>query len=217
MYVAIAGNIGSGKSSLTQILSARYALTPVFEVLDENPYLQDFYAHIEARPNPFAFHSQVFFLARRLEQHLREVNRSERVIQDRTVFEDAAIFARNLAHAGQMEARDWGTYRMLYDGIGPALRVPNLTVFIRCSLNTLRKRIRRRGRDFEQSIPDDYLERLNALYEEFIESYTLSPLIIVPGDEFDFIADHYALGWICGQLEAHGLDMPILENHARVS
>ncbi len=217
MYVAIAGNIGSGKSSLTQTLSARYALTPVFEVLDENPYLQDFYAHIEARPNPFAFHSQVFFLARRLEQHLREVNRNERVIQDRTVFEDAAIFARNLAHSGQMEARDWNTYRMLYDGIGPALRVPNLMVFIRCSLNTLRERIRRRGRDFEQSIPDDYLERLNALYEEFIESYTLSPLIVVPGDELDFIADRYALGWICGQLEAHGLDVPMLETHPRAS
>ncbi len=212
MYVAIAGNIGSGKSSLTQTLSERYALTPVFEAVDENPYLQDFYAQIESRPNPFAFHSQVFFLGKRLEQHLREVNPNERVIQDRTIFEDAAIFARNLANDGAMESRDWATYLALYDGIGPALRVPNLMIYIRCSLKTLRARIEKRGRDYERDIPDSYLERLNALYEDFVESWTRSPVIVVPGDELDFIADRYALGWICGQLEARGLEAPFFNS-----
>jgi deoxyadenosine/deoxycytidine kinase len=207
MYLAIAGNIGSGKSSLTKLLSSRYALTPVFEAVDENPYLEDFYRDM----GRYAFHSQVFFLAKRLEQHLRDVNVGSRVIQDRTVFEDAAIFAQNLKNQGHLDARDWATYRALYESISPALRVPNLTVFLRCNLSTLKARITKRGRDYEQAIPDSYLENLTELYEEFIRDYSLSPVIVVPGDELDFIEDRYAFGWICGQLEAHGLDVPILE------
>jgi deoxyadenosine/deoxycytidine kinase len=206
MYIAVAGNIGSGKSSLTQLLAERYALTPVFEAVDENPYLADFYADMGA----YAFRSQIFFLGKRLEQHLREVNAGSRVIQDRTVFEDAAIFAQNLHQQAFIDQRDWETYQKLYTGISPALRVPTLTVYIKCSLPTLEKRIARRGRGFEQKIKSAYLESLNALYSSFIESYTLSPVVVVPGDELDFIEDRYALGWICGQLEARGLDMPML-------
>ncbi len=206
MYIAIAGNIGSGKSSLTQLLSQRYALTPVFEAVDENPYLEDFYRDMRQ----YAFHSQVFFLARRLEQHLKEVNTGSRVIQDRTVFEDAAIFARNLRSQGLIDARDWQTYTSLYEGISPALRVPTLTVYIKCSLDTLLRRISKRGREYEQRIPSDYLEQLNAHYESFVDNYTLSPVITIPGDQLDFIEDRYALGWICGQLEAKGLDLPII-------
>ncbi len=207
MYIAIAGNIGSGKSSLTTLLANRYALTPVFEAVDENPYLEDFYQDMSR----FAFHSQIFFLGKRLEQHLREVNTGSRVIQDRTVFEDAAIFAANLRQQGHMDERDWQTYQNLYSGIAPALRVPSLTVYIKCRLETLEKRIAKRGRDFEKRIPSSYLEALNALYEGFIRDYSLSPVITVPGDELDFIEDRYALGWICGQLEARGLDLPLLE------
>ncbi len=206
MYIAIAGNIGSGKSSLTKLLSNRYALTPVFEAVDENPYLEDFYQDM----GRFAFHSQIFFLGKRLEQHLREVNTGSRVIQDRTVFEDAAIFAQNLRNQGHIDERDWQTYRSLYEGISPALRVPTLTVFIRCNLQTLKKRIAKRGRDYEQAIPDAYLENLNALYTDFIDNYSLSPVVTVPADDLDFIEDRYALGWICGQLEAHGVDVPLI-------
>jgi deoxyadenosine/deoxycytidine kinase len=209
MYIAIAGNIGSGKSTLTTLLAERYSLQPVFEAVDENPYLEDFYGDMHR----YAFHSQIFFLGKRLEQHLREVNASERVIQDRTVFEDAAIFAQNLFNGGFMDSRDWSTYRSLYEGISPALRVPTLTVYIKCSVPTLQKRIAGRGREYEHRIPTDYLERLNALYEAYMRDYTLSPVIVVPGDELDFISDRYALGWICGQLEAHGLDAPMLGAH----
>ena len=206
MYIAIAGNIGSGKSSLTKLLAERYALTPIFEAVDENPYLEDFYLDMKR----FAFHSQVFFLGKRLEQHLREVNTGSRVIQDRTVFEDAAIFATNLRQQGHIDDRDWQTYQSLYAGIAPALRVPTLTVYIKCSLKTLQKRIAGRGRDYEQRIPEAYLVGLNDLYTDFMREYSLSPIITIPGDELDFIEDRYALGWICGQLEARGLDIPLL-------
>lgn len=206
MYIAVAGNIGSGKSSLTKLLSSRYALTPIFEAVDENPYLEDFYADMSR----FAFHSQIFFLGKRLEQHLREVNTGSRVIQDRTVFEDAAIFATNLRQQGHIDDRDWQTYQNLYRGISSALRVPTLTVYIKCNLETLKKRIARRGRDYEQRIPEAYLAGLNDLYTVFMQEYTLSPVITIPGDELDFIEDRYALGWICGQLEAKGLDIPML-------
>lgn len=207
MYIAIAGNIGSGKSSLTQLLSSRYALTPVFEAVDENPYLQDFYSDMAA----YAFRSQIFFLGKRLEQHLREVNLGSRVIQDRTVFEDAAIFAQNLYQQKYIDERDWATYQKLYTGISPALRVPTLTVYIKCSVATLERRIQKRGRGFEQQIPSSYLESLNELYTTFMKSYTLGEVIEISGDDLDFIEDRYALGWICGQLEARGLDLPILE------
>jgi deoxyadenosine/deoxycytidine kinase len=206
VYVAISGNIGSGKSSLTQLLSARYALTPVYEAVDENPYLDDFYRDMSR----YAFHSQVFFLGKRLEQHLTQVNNGERVIQDRTVFEDAAIFARNLRESGHIDGRDWRTYLALYQGIVPALRAPTLLVYLRCSLATLRAHIAKRGRDFEQAIPDDYLERLNGLYEGWVEGYDLSPVVTVEGDEFDFVSRPAAFEAICARLEAQGLDRPVL-------
>lgn len=210
MYLAVAGNIGSGKSTLTRLLAERYALTPVFEAVDENPYLADFYADM----GRWAFHSQVFFLSRRLEQHLSEVNRGSRVIQDRTVFEDASIFARNLRAAGLLDERDWRTYLALYRGIVPALRAPTLLLYLRCGLPTLRARIAGRGRAFERSIPDEYLLRLNALYEDWVGAYDLSPALVVPGDEVDFVADPAGLEWVCARLEAAGLERPVLGDGA---
>ncbi len=206
MYLAVSGNIGSGKSSLTRLLSERYSLRPVYEPYAENPYLEDFYQDMRR----YSFHSQVYFLSKRLEQHLTLVNGAVYVIQDRTVFEDAGVFARNLYEGGQMEERDWQTYLGLYQGILPALRVPDLLIHIDASLPTLKRRIAVRGRDYEQSIPDDYLARLGTLYDRWADQYDHSPLIRVPGDDYDFVHDPSAFGWVCQQIEARGYGLPLL-------
>jgi deoxyadenosine/deoxycytidine kinase len=220
MYLAISGNIGSGKSSLTQMLSERYALTPVYESVSENPYLEDFYKDMtrqdtttgRGEPVRYSFHSQVFFLAKRLEQHLGVVNLGADVVQDRTVFEDAGIFARNLFASGNMDSRDWSTYQALYAGILPALRTPDLLVHIEASLPTLRARIASRGRDFEQGISDEYLERLNWLYREWVEGYSHSSTVKIDGDTQDFVHDSAAFADICSRIEAAGLHLPLLRS-----
>ncbi|MFC4456453.1 deoxynucleoside kinase [Deinococcus sonorensis] len=206
MYIAISGNIGSGKSTLTGMIAARYSLTPVYEAFEDNPYLQDFYQDMRR----YSFHSQVFFLSKRLSQHLTLVNGAERVIQDRTIFEDAGVFARNLYESGQMEDRDWRTYDSLYGGILPALRTPDLLIHIDGSLPTLRRRIAMRGRAYEQTIPDEYLERLGRLYDAWAAGYQHSPLLRIPGDTLDFVADPEGFGWVCRQIEQRGLREPIL-------
>ncbi|ADH64307.1 deoxynucleoside kinase [Allomeiothermus silvanus DSM 9946] len=183
MYIAIAGNIGSGKSSLTALMAEEYGFRPVYEAVDENPYLADFYADM----GRWAFPSQVFFLAKRLKQHLEEVNRHVRVVQDRTVFEDAAIFACNLYRQGHLSERDWQTYQQLYEGIAPALRKPDLLIYIRASLPTLKKRIAKRGREYERGIPEEYLRTLNELYESWVQAYALSPKLVLEGDRLDFV------------------------------
>ena len=206
MYIAISGNIGSGKSTLTGMLAARYSLTPVYEAFEENPYLQDFYKDMQR----YSFHSQVFFLSKRLSQHLTLVNGAERVIQDRTIFEDANVFARNLYESGQMEERDWRTYGSLYGGILPALRTPDLLIHIGAGLPVLRGRIARRGRGYEQDIPGEYLERLGRLYEVWVNAYHHSPVLRIPGDTEDFVADPEGFAWVCRQIEARGLREPML-------
>jgi deoxyadenosine/deoxycytidine kinase len=206
MYVAVAGNIGAGKSSLTRILSQRYHLSPVYEAVDENPYLEDFYRDM-AR---YAFHSQIFFLATRLRQHLRQVNPGRRVIQDRTVYEDAAIFARVLHEDGVMDARDHGSYRTLYQAVTAALRPPDLLIYLRASLPTLRRHIRQRGRPYEADIQDAYLERLGGLYERWIEDYDLSPVVVVPVDDLDFVNHEPDLRRVLDLLERHGLARPVV-------
>ena len=206
MYLAVAGNIGAGKSTLTRILSERYLLTPVYEAVDENPYLQDFY---EDMPR-WAFHSQIFFLSRRLEQHLNQVNTGARVIQDRTLYEDAAIFARNLFETGVMSARDYRSYRGMYDAIAQALRPPDLLVYLEASVPTLKRRIARRGRDYEQAIGDAYLAQLNALYSDWIEVYTLSPVVKIPADQTDFLHAPDDLAALTVTLERRGLTPPVL-------
>lgn len=206
MYLAISGNIGSGKSSLTGLLGERFGLAPVYEAFEQNPYLEDFYRDMRR----YSFHSQVFFLSKRLEQHLTLINGASGVIQDRTVFEDAAIFARHLFETGQMEARDWDTYLGLYQGILPALRTPDLLIHIDASLATLRRRIERRGRAYEQRIPDAYLAGLGQLYDEWVRRYDHSPVVRVPGDEIDFVQDPAGFEWICAQIEGLGFGVPLL-------
>lgn len=206
MYIAIAGNIGVGKSSLTRVLAERYALSPVYEAVDENPYLEDFYRDMPR----YAFHSQMFFLAKRLEQHLKLVNPGNRIIQDRTIYEDAAIFARNLYEEGIMDARDYHSYYQMYTAIQRALRPPDLLVFLRAGLPTLRARIAQRGRGYEVSISDAYLQRLNALYERWTVGYDLSEIVIIDADELDFVNEPKDLQALLERLEPYGLSEPIL-------
>ena len=206
MYVAVAGNIGVGKSSLTRLLSERYGLEPIFEAVDENPYLPDFYEDMRR----WGFHSQMFFLAERLRQHLRQVNPGERVIQDRTVYEDAAVFARNLWREGVLDDRDWDAYQRMYEAIAATLRPPDLLVYLRAAVPTLEARIALRGRDYESDIDPGYLERLNALYESFVARYELSRVVVVPADELDFVRSPGDLDATFAMLERHGLVPPIV-------
>ncbi|MDL2344802.1 deoxynucleoside kinase [Deinococcus sp. MIMF12] len=206
MYLAISGNIGSGKSTLTRMLADRYGLRPVYEPYAENPYLEDFYRDMRR----YSFHSQVYFLSRRLEQHLQMVTGARYVIQDRTVFEDANIFARNLYESGQMEPRDWATYRGLYEGVLPALRVPDLLIHIDASLPTLKKRIAQRGRAYEKDIPEAYLAGLNRLYDGWVQGFDACPVVRVPGDELDFVQNPAAFQWVCSRVQAQGFGLPLL-------
>jgi deoxyadenosine/deoxycytidine kinase len=206
MFIAIAGNIGAGKSTLTGILAERYALTPVYEAVEENPYLEDFYRDMRR----YAFHSQMFFLAKRLEQHLNTVNPGNRVIQDRTVYEDAGIFARNLFDEGIMDARDYGSYCRMFEAVKRALRPPDLLVYLRASLPTLRDRIRQRGRDYEEQISDPYLERLNRLYDRWFDAYDLSDKELIDADTLDFVNHPADLERVLRRLEPYGLSVPIL-------
>lgn len=211
MYVAVAGNIGVGKSSLTKVLAERYKLTPVFEVVDENPYLADFYKDMEK----YAFHSQMFFLSRRLEQHLSQVNHSNgehhnRVIQDRTIYEDAAIFAKNLADKGILQARDYRTYQHMYHAIEKALRPPDLMIYLKAEVSTLKQRIAKRGRDYESTIEDTYLEQLNQLYDVWTSNYNLSKIVTIQTDELDFVNNLDNLEELLSQIEVHGLTEAIL-------
>ena len=205
MFIAIAGNIGAGKSSLTSVLAESFALEPVYEAADENPYLADFYADMPR----YAFHSQMFFLSKRLAQHVSQVNPGRRVIQDRTLYEDAGIFARNLFEAGVLDARDFGVYTTMYEAIRDALKPPDLLIYLRASLPTLRRHIALRGRTFEASLSDEYLLRLGALYEDWFTAYDLSPKLVLEADTLDFVHNEAALETVLTQLRPY-LTEPIL-------
>ncbi len=182
-FLTIAGNIGVGKSTLVNLLAERAGWDPVFEAVDENPYLSDFYANMRR----WSFQSQVFFLSRRLQQHHAVVQQNNSVIQDRSVYEDAEIFARNLFLQGDMSARDWQCYLDLYQTLSQLLPPPDLVVYLQASVPTLRRRIQQRGRGFEQNIADAYLERLNQLYEDWIANFTLSPVVIIDTNNLDYV------------------------------
>jgi len=184
-FVAIAGNVGVGKSTLTRLLAQRMDWEPFYEAVDDNPYLADFYSDMQA----WSFHSQIFFLTRRLRHHRQLLDHPKSVIQDRSVYEDAEIFARNLYEQGHMAQRDYGSYRELYEVLTQFLPAPDMVIYLRASVSTLQKRIRMRGREFEQAIDPAYLERLNRLYEDWIARFKLSPVLVVPSDDLDFVAN----------------------------
>ncbi|MDX9956854.1 MAG: deoxynucleoside kinase [Clostridia bacterium] len=184
-YVVLAGNIGAGKSTLVGLLADKLGFRPYYEPVAENPYLEDFYSDMER----WAFHSQVFFLTHRVKSHRALMDDHWSVVQDRSLYEDANVFARNLYERGSMSIRDWATYTELYHTMTSILPAPDLVVYLRASVPTLKKRIARRGRDFEAEIADEYLENLNQLYEEWIDSFTLAPVLVVPGDKLDFVEE----------------------------
>ena len=182
-FIAVAGSIGAGKSSLVHRLAERLEWQPFFEPVAENPYLADFYRDMAA----WSFHSQVFFLSNRLRSLRQIVEYPTSVVQDRSVYEDAEIFACNLYRQGYMSERDYQSYHSLYESILPFLPAPDLVVYLRARVDTLQARIQRRGRDFEREIPRDYLVALGALYEEWLGHFSLCPVLMVPADDLDFV------------------------------
>jgi len=191
-FIAIAGNIGVGKSSLTGMLGERLGWEPFFEAVSDNPYLADFYQDM-AR---WSFHSQVFFLSRRLRYHHQLLQRPNSVVQDRTVYEDAEVFACNLYRQGLMSERDYRSYRELYEVLSALLPPPDLVVYLRASVPTLMARIAQRGRPFERNIAPEYLAQLNELYEDWIGRFNLCPVLTVPSDRLDFVANSHHLDLI---------------------
>jgi len=190
-FIVVAGNIGVGKSTLTRMLAAELHWEPFFEPSEANPYLADFYADMPR----WAFQSQIFFLNRRLRHHRQLSLHPTTVLQDRSVYEDSEIFAKNLYRQGQLSERDYRCYRELYEVLIEFLPSPDLVVYLRAGVDTLLSRIASRGREYEQNIPGDYLQRLNALYEEWTAGLTLCPLLTVPADNLDFVRhpDHLRL------------------------
>lgn len=181
MHIAIAGNIGSGKTTLTKMLAKRYGWTPRFEPVDNNPYLDDFYHDM----NRWSFNLQVYFLNKRFKEVVEISQSDENIIQDRTIFEDAKIFAPNLHDQGYMSDRDFENYSDLFDLMMSLVKLPQLMIYIRSSIPTLVKHIEKRGRSFEKSIRIDYLTGLQPRYEDWIKNYK-GELIIIDGDKLSF-------------------------------
>lgn len=184
-YIAVAGNIGAGKTELVGFLCRKYGVEPFFEPNDTNPYLEDFYRDMET----WAFRSQLWFLTHKFRLHRTLMASPATVVQDRTIYEDAEIFARNLYEQGHIDERDHRTYRELYDSVCETLTPPDVMIFLNCPVRTLRKRIASRGRAMEQSLPRGYLERLDKLYRRWRESYDLSPVIDLDTGKLDYLTD----------------------------
>jgi deoxyadenosine/deoxycytidine kinase len=183
--IAIAGNMGAGKSTLVEFLARQYGVVPFYEPNEENPYLADFYRDMRR----WAFQSQLYFLANKFRLH-QELDRQPGVVAlDRTIFEDAEVFATALFQMRKISRRDWDTYRGLYDAILEAIRPPDLLIYLRCPMRTLRRRIRLRGRSMEQDVPLAYLRRLQALYDGWIERYSLSEVLVLETDRLDYVHD----------------------------
>jgi len=203
MHIAIAGNIGSGKTTLAGLLSKHYGWEAHYEDVDENPYLNDFYDDMQR----WSFNLQIFFLNSRFSQIIDIKKMDKTVIQDRTIYEDAYIFAPNLHSMGLMSTRDFENYFTLFSLMSSLIEPPDLLLYLRASVPTLVNQIQKRGRDYENSIRIDYLKRLNERYEAWIESYKLGKLLIIEADAYDFPDNKEHLRQIIDKIDAelHGL------------
>lgn len=181
MHIAIAGNIGSGKTTLTRLLSKHFGWKPHFEEVDNNPYLESFYEDMKR----WSFNLQIYFLNSRFRQVMDIRKSGEDIIQDRTIYEDAYIFAANLYDMGLMETRDYQSYQQLFELMSTFLQAPDLLIYLRASVPTLVRQIQKRNRDYEQSIRLDYLKALNKRYENWIANYNKGKLLIIESDDID--------------------------------
>lgn len=203
MHVAIAGNIGAGKTTLTRLLAKHYNWEPQFEDVLENPYLEDFYNKMER----WSFNLQIYFLNSRFRQILQIRESGQKIIQDRTIYEDAYIFAPNLHAMGLMTNRDFENYKSLFDLMESVVQGPDLLIYLRSSIPNLVKQIHSRGRDYENSISIDYLSRLNERYEAWVHNYNKGNLLIIDVDNINFVDNPEDLGDIINRIDGqlHGL------------
>ena len=181
--VLVAGNIGAGKTSLTERLGARLGWLTAYESVADNPYLSDFYADMKS----WSFHLQVFFLGHRADQYLELARDPQSAISDRSIYEDAFIFARALHHLGNLRERDYLAYRRLFDLVVGNLPAPDLLIYLKCSVSTLMARIQQRGRQMESTITADYLALLETFYNDWLRSFDLCPVLTIPSDDLDFV------------------------------
>jgi deoxyadenosine/deoxycytidine kinase len=196
-HVAVAGNIGAGKTTLTELLSKHYRWIPQFEDVDNNPYLMDFYDDMPR----WSFNLQIYFLNSRLKQLLEILNGTETVIQDRTIYEDANIFAPNLHDMGLMSQRDFDNYYHFFQTLKSMVQPPDLLIYLKASVPTLVGQIQKRGREYEENIRLDYLKKLNILYEKWIESYTEGKLLVIDVDKNKFPENDEDLGEIINKVD----------------
>lgn len=203
MHIAVAGNIGAGKTTLTRLLSKHYGWTPNYENADDNPYLNDFYEDMQR----WSFNLQIHFLHSRFRQILNIQQSGDTVIQDRTIYEDAEIFASNLHAMGLMTTRDFKNYKSLYELMSTLIKAPDLLIYLRATVPTLVRQIQKRGREYENSIRLDYLKQLNERYEAWIEQYKEGKMLVIDVDRTDFINAPEDLSNVIDKIDAqiHGL------------
>ena len=203
MHIAIAGNIGSGKTTLASLLAKHYRWEPHYEDVDDNPYLNDFYQDMQR----WSFNLQIYFLNSRFDQIIKIQKSGKDIIQDRTIYEDAYIFAPNLHSMGLMSTRDFENYFTLFNLVSSLIDPPDLIIYLRASIPTLVNQIQNRGRKYESSIRLDYLKRLNERYEAWVESYKLGKMLIVDADNYNFPGSADDLSTVIDKINAelHGL------------